>query len=78
MAILILMDVEGEAKEIAKSYDADRCFDPENEENFKTKLAELVDEDVYEACKQGCLRLASDFDRKELAKRMMESIKKCV
>ena len=75
MAIPILMGVEGEAKDIVESYNAGRCFEPENEESFKTKLAELLDDKVYQECKQGCLSLADDFDRKELAKRMMESIK---
>ena len=77
MAIPILMGVEGEAKEIVEGYDAGRCFEPENEADFRAKLGELLDENVYEECKQGCLRLAADFDRKELAVKMMEAIKRC-
>lgn len=74
MAIPILMGVEGEAKEIVEGYNAGRCFEPENEADFRAKLEELLNVDVYEECKRGSLKLAADFDRKELAGRMLEAI----
>lgn len=72
MAIPILMGVEGEAQEIVESYGAGLCFKPEDAEDFKAKLAQLQDPETYESCKRGCLKLADDFDRKVLAKKMYE------
>lgn len=75
MGIPILMGVQGEAQEIVESHGAGLCFEPENAADFKAKLAQLAQPDVYEACRQGCFRLANDFDRKELAARMLEVIR---
>lgn len=72
MTIPILMGVEGEAQEIVESYGAGLCFKPEDAEDFKAKLAQLQDPGIYENCKRGCLKLADDFDRKILAKKMYE------
>ena len=74
MAIPILMGVEGEAQEIVELYGAGLCFKPEDAEDFKAKLTQLQDPEVYERCKQGCLKLADDFDRKILAMNMYDVI----
>ncbi len=74
MAIPILMGVEGEAKEIVESHKAGFCFEPENETDFIVKLNELQNKENYELCKLGCLKLAEDFDRKNLAKNMFDII----
>lgn len=76
MGIPILMGVEGEAKEIVEHYGAGLCFEPENEKDFMEKLDELQMAGTYAACKAGCLKLADDFDRKNLAERMYEVINK--
>jgi glycosyltransferase involved in cell wall biosynthesis len=76
MEIPIIMGVEGEAKEIVEGYGAGLCFEPENEQDFDEKLDMLLtDDDLYQKCKEGCRRLADDFDRKKLAKEMLEIIK---
>lgn len=67
----ILMGVEGEAQQIVESYGAGVCFEPENESDFNDKLAQLQDEEFYGKCKDGCKRLAGDFDRTKLATDML-------
>lgn len=71
----ILLGVEGQAKEILEAYGAGACFEPENEKDFLEKLNILIDVNFYNECKAGCLRLASDYDRKKLAKTMLEILK---
>jgi glycosyltransferase involved in cell wall biosynthesis len=76
MAIPILMGVEGEAQEIVESYGAGVCFEPENEKDLNEKLEMLANVDFYNVCKEGCLKLADDFDRKNLALKMYNIITK--
>lgn len=71
MGIPILMGVEGEAQQIIERYHAGLCFEPENEDDFIKKLNFLIQKGVYEECKNGCLALADDFDRKKLAMQML-------
>lgn len=71
MEIPILMGVEGEAKEIVESYNAGVCFDPENEADFMAKLKIITDPDYQSAFKEGCKKLATDFDRNHLAEKML-------
>ena len=79
MEIPILMGVGGEAEEIIESYGAGLCFEPENETDFLSKLDMLIsDSSLYEKCKQGCRKLATDFDRKVLADKMLDIISETV
>ena len=71
MEIPILMGVEGEAKEIVESYGAGLCFEPENENDFIAKMEQITDPSNKDAFRQGCRRLAADFDRKTLAQKML-------
>lgn len=71
MGIPILMGVEGEAQQIIEHYGAGLCFEPENQHAFETQLDRLLEHSTYQACKEGCLRLAADFDRKVLAEKML-------
>ena len=75
MQIPILMGVEGEAKEIVEKYNAGVCFEPENEQDFISKLNMLNDESFYNNCKKGCANLAVEFDRKNLASNMFDICK---
>lgn len=72
MGIPILMGVEGEARQIVESYHAGVCFEPENEDDFFTKLKIFEDKYQYDSFRQGCLELAKDFDRRSLANRMYD------
>ena len=78
MAIPILMGVEGEAQEIVESYGAGLCFEPENEDDFLKKLSQLIVPNTYKQCQAGCLKLAADFNRKKLARRMLKIIENTV
>lgn len=71
MEIPILMGVEGEAREIVEHYNAGICFEPENEGDFIAKLKIITHPENQKAFKDGCKRLAIDFDRKNLAEKML-------
>ncbi len=74
MEVPILMGVEGEAQDIVEGYGAGLCFEPENETDFINKLHEMFVPDRYVRFKEGCRRLACDFDRKNLAEKMINII----
>lgn len=77
MEIPILMGVDGEAREIIESYHAGLCFEPESENDFLIKLNLLLgDLNLYNQCKDGCKRLAADFDRTYLAEKMLQVVLK--
>jgi glycosyltransferase involved in cell wall biosynthesis len=69
----ILLGLEGETKEIIETYGAGLCFEPENEKDFIQKVLEFYNarEDL-ELFKLGCRKLAYDFERKRIAKNMLE------
>ena len=70
-----LLGVKGQAQKIIEEYNAGICFEPENEEDFIEKLLLLRDKKVYAECQKGCIELAKMYDRKKLAKDMLEIIK---
>lgn len=76
MEVPILMGVEGEAKEIVESYGAGLCFEPENEADFLDKMQQVLRPEIHNRLKEGCRRLAADFNRKVLADNMLEIIHK--
>ena len=68
----ILLGVEGESQEIIEKYQAGICFEPENESDFIEKLAKLKNDKVfYQQSQEGCELLANDFNRIELAHRLL-------
>jgi len=69
-----LLGVEGEAQSLLERYQAGICFEPENEEDFMDKLLKLQDKSFYQKCQEGCLRLAKEYDRKNLANQMFQII----
>ena len=75
MEIPIIMGVEGEAGDIIEHYGAGMVFEPENEADFNAKLTQLLeDSSLYAKCKEGCRKLAADFDRHKLAMDMLVEI----
>jgi glycosyltransferase involved in cell wall biosynthesis len=70
-----LLGVEGESQQIIETYNAGGCFEPENERDFIDKLYLLKDKKNYQKYQQDCDRLAKDFDRKNLAQKMLDIIK---
>lgn len=72
----ILLGVQGEAQELIESYSAGLCFVPEDEQDFLNKLTTIhSDKTQYKELQQGCVKLAEDFKREKLAKRMYEILK---
>ena len=77
MRIPILLGVDGEAREMVESYGAGLYYEPENREDFLDKLNRLFSlEELYNSCRDGGSRLAEDFDRKRLAKEMLDILQR--
>ncbi len=75
----ILLGVDGEAREIIEKYNAGLYFEPENRDDFIKKLLILKNnKKLYNQLSENGLKLANDFDRKKLAKKMFDIIKKLV
>ena len=73
MNLPILLGVDGETRAIIESYNAGLFFEPENESEFLAKLInmkqEIQNNNPYVS---GCQKMAFDFDRKNLAKQMLD------
>ena len=69
--------VEGESARIINSYEAGECFKPEDKNDFLTKLNKIYIKKVSgsNSYYEGLTRLANDFNRQVLAKRMLDLIK---
>ncbi len=68
-----LLGVEGEAQKIIERYGAGVCYEPENEKDFIEKLYLLKeDTQLYKSLQRGCTELASEYDRKRLARKMLD------
>jgi glycosyltransferase involved in cell wall biosynthesis len=70
-----LLGVQGQAQDIIEKYGAGVCFEPENEKDFIEKLMLLKNSEFYKDTQVGCQKLATDFDRKRLANKMLNIIK---
>tara|TARA_R110002072_G_scaffold224998_1_gene382123 strand:+ start:45446 stop:46660 length:1215 start_codon:yes stop_codon:yes gene_type:complete len=72
----IMLGLSGETKGIIEKYGAGVCFEPENPSEFQRALDTLYttryDKSVY---KEGCRKLASDFERSKIAAEMLTTIK---
>jgi glycosyltransferase involved in cell wall biosynthesis len=75
MGIPILLGLQGEAKEVIEKYSAGLAFEPENSEDFILKIDMFAkDQSLRKHCKEGCIKLAQAYDRKKIAKEMLEYI----
>jgi glycosyltransferase involved in cell wall biosynthesis len=70
-----LLGVKGQAQQILELDGAGLCFEPEDEKDFLEKLEALKDEKIYKECQLGCIQLAKRYDRKNLAKKMLQIIR---
>jgi glycosyltransferase involved in cell wall biosynthesis len=76
MNIPILLGVDGETRQLIEMYHAGIYFEPENESDFLAKLI-LIRDTITEnnlIFADGCQKMASDFDRKNLARKMLENL----
>jgi len=74
MQVPMLLGVDGEARNLLETYDAGLYFEPENFDDFISKLQKITESSIYQQCRIGCKHLAEDFDRAKLAKNMYEHI----
>jgi glycosyltransferase involved in cell wall biosynthesis len=73
MQIPMLLGVRGEASRLLMKYNAGVCFEPENENDFISKLLELKNNSsLRKQIKEGEALLAKDFDRETLAHKMFQ------
>lgn len=72
----ILLGVNGESREIVEHYNAGVYYEPENADQFLVKLRlirqQLSGKNIFEP---GCGKLAEDFSRNILAKKMLDYIR---
>ena len=72
-----LLGVEGQAQEIIEKYHAGLCFIPENKDDFLEKVLLLKNDiELYKNCVEGCSVLATAYNRKKLAEKMLQILKK--
>jgi glycosyltransferase involved in cell wall biosynthesis len=73
----ILLGLQGETKTIIETYQAGLCFGPEDKDSFIEQVNKIsLNLEQYKNFQKGCQRLALDFDRKEIANTMLETLKK--
>lgn len=71
----ILLGVEGESKVLVENYNAGLCFEPENENDFLSKLITIKTNTIAEVYSEGCNKMAQEFNRIHLAKKMLDILK---
>ena len=69
----ILLGVDGESKALIEKYNAGECFDPENKISFRRSLELIMNVDKY---KLGCQKLAIDYNRNNIAIKLLNILKK--
>jgi glycosyltransferase involved in cell wall biosynthesis len=73
----ILLGLQGETKKIIETYQAGLCFVPEDKSSFIEQVNKIsLNLEQYKKFQKGCEKLALDFDRKEIANSMLETLKK--
>jgi glycosyltransferase involved in cell wall biosynthesis len=67
----VLLGVEGESRQIVESYKAGLCFEPENVDDYISKLYQIKEETLKGYFFEGCRKLAQEYDRTKLAFNML-------
>lgn len=65
----ILIGVEGEAQKLVEDYGVGLAFEPENEQDFRAKVGTMFSE--FQIPKRNYVNILKDFDRNELAAKML-------
>ena len=71
----IFLGVKGESKQIVERYNAGICYEPEKQDSFLVKFDKIYDVENYTIYQKGCKKLAQDYNRENLAKKMLKIIK---
>ena len=71
----ILLGVQGESEKLIKKYKVGVCFDPENKASFLTAIELIRTYSKSENYADNCKKVTTLFNRKNLAKSMLEFIK---
>lgn len=75
----VLLGVEGESKKILETFGAGLAFLPEDKKDFLEKLEKISkDKSSYEDMRQGCFKLAKEYDRKNLAEKMYRILEETI
>jgi glycosyltransferase involved in cell wall biosynthesis len=78
MGIPILHGVHGESAEIVEREQAGVVFEPENYQDLCDKLQQLrADTELFNRLRASSLKAAQNYDRAELARRMLEILRGC-
>jgi glycosyltransferase involved in cell wall biosynthesis len=77
MHIPVLLGVDGETRRIIEYYQAGIFFEPENEIDFLAKLKAIKQkiQDCSSVYREGCQKMAHDFNRELLAAKMLDVLK---
>ncbi len=71
----ILLGVDGQAREILNEFNAGIYFEPENEQSFIENATRLADDkELYKELSANSIKLANEYDRKRMAKKMLDVI----
>ena len=71
----ILFGVEGESKKLIQDYNAGISFIPEDFITFRESILKLMNHDVYQELQAGCKYLSNDFNRVNLANKMLDTLR---
>lgn len=75
LGVPILLGVDGEARRLVERYRAGLFYQPENRRDFLAALGRLADDAALRRCLgEGGRRLARDFDRRQLARRLLDEL----
>ena len=70
------MGVDGESREIIASFDVGVFYEPENDSSFLAALNKIESLNGSNAFNDNCDRLLEEFDRKEIAKQLIDFVNK--
>ncbi len=71
----ILLGLEGETQGIIEKYNAGICYEPENSEDLNKAIQQIIQPDIYKEKVSGTKKLLVDFDRKNIALKMLNTLK---
>lgn len=71
----ILLGLEGETQGIIEKYNAGICYEPENSKDLNKAIQQIIQPDIYKEKVSGTKKLLVDFDRKNIAAKMLDTLR---